>query len=255
MGMPDNQPINMSINMSCPSATTTPHTHHDELLPAQSVEQPRVYTSPCWPLSPTTWKHRWPRSGYQTRASTWCVNIYYACQAHTLAIKRINIMYEAIYIMYVTTSILCMYEYEYVLCIQLYAKHKYACNQTRASTWCANIYYVCQAYACKHINIINLWLYLLCQTHMFATNRINIMYEAIYIMPSTYICNQMHQHYVWIYIMSHTYAYKHINIIYVWRYIMHAKHIRLQSNASIWCVHILCMPSTYACKRIDMMCE
>ena len=67
------------------------------------------------------------------------VSIYYACQAHTLAIKLINIMYEAIYIMHVTTSTLCMYEYEYILCIQLYdarmhAKHKYACNQTRAST-------------------------------------------------------------------------------------------------------------------------
>ena len=99
MDMPGNQPINMSINMSCPSASTTPHAHHDELLPAQSVEQPRVYTSPCWPMSPTAWKHRWPRSGYQTRASTWCVNIMHA--------KHIHLQSNA--------STLCMKQY--ILCM------------------------------------------------------------------------------------------------------------------------------------------
>ena len=154
------------------------------------------------------------------------------------------------------------------------AKHKYACNQTRASTWCANIYMLCMSsiYACKHINIINLWIYLLYMSNTYACNQphqhyvwSNIYYvKHICLQPNastlcmniyhachTYACNQTHQYYyVWIYIMSRTYAYKHINIIYVWRYIMHAKHIRLQSNASIWCVHILCMPSTYVCKRM-----
>ena len=109
----------------------------------------------------------------------------------------------------------------------------YACNQPHQHYVWSNIYtYI---YYAKHI----------CLQPNASTLCMNIYYAC-----HTYACNQTHQYYyVWIYIMSRTYDCKHINIIYVWRYIMHAKHIRLQSNASIWCAHILCMPSAYACKR------
>ena len=60
---------------------------------------------------------------------------------------------------------------------------------------CEYIYYACQAYMLVNVStLLIICEYLLCQTHMLATNPIKIMYEAIYIMPSTYVCNQTHQH-------------------------------------------------------------
>ena len=130
--------------------------------------------------------------------------------------------------------------------------------------------------ATNRINImyeaIYIYIYILCQAHMFATKRINIMYEYILCMPHiclqpnasillrmniyyvTHICLQTYKHYLCMKIyyacQTHTLAIKRINMMCT--YIMYAKRICLQTQV---CMNILCMRSTYACKRIDMMCE
>ena len=119
--------------------------------------------------------------------------------------------------MHVTTSTLCMYEYEYIY---------YAFNCTTL---------VCMPntnmLVIKRAHQHDVRIYILCMPIIYACKRINIInYLWISIMPNTYACNQPHQNYVW------------SNIYY-------AKHICLQPNASTLSMNTYYACHTYACNR------
>jgi len=109
----------------------------------------------------------------------------------------------------------CNQPHQHYVCMKILCMlNTYACNQTRVSKLCVNIFYACQTHMlanvstlCVNISIMHakhiclqptastlcMKQCILCQPHMLTTKRINIMYECIPCMPSTYACNQTHQ--------------------------------------------------------------
>ena len=121
--------------------------------------QPPWYIAACLAIYLTTMSPYY-RSDATKRAHQHDVNIYYVCQAHTLATKRINMMCEYILCMSSTYACKRMYVWIYIMHV------KHICALANASTWCVNKCIMPNTYACKCINIM--CEYILCHAHMLA---------------------------------------------------------------------------------------